>query len=305
MSDQNKIFKAIIRWSKFIFTLLALGFIAYQAWLSRAELHKLYLEVDVSWLISSILLLAILHLVSPLFTQIFFRSIDLELAYKKLAIIHIINLPTKYIPGGIWHSVARVNGYFKMGVSSRDISIYFLAESAVVAGVTLGVGGIAAYFVFASSEWSNLFLYFGCAALAVAIAFPLVIHLFLSVNFKKPKLREYLFSFSVSILYWTGAACAFVLFFLAFPKASSDMSALSIGLAYVFSWGMGYVAIFAPQGIGVTEFVTAKLLATNGEFTVLIVTFAGFRLVMLITDVFAWGCLTSVQFLKKKHIVNP
>ncbi|MFT6974676.1 MAG: uncharacterized membrane protein YbhN (UPF0104 family) [Bermanella sp.] len=291
VSDKLKYLKAAMRWSKFVFTPLAVGFIVYYAWLSKSELYELFQSTDASWLFVSVFVLIMLHLCSPWFTVLFFKNLGVDVTYKKVAIVHIKYLPAKYLPGGVWHSVARVAEYLKMGLSSRDVSIYFLAENLAIVGVTLGVGGVAASLVFAKSEWLQLFFYLGFAVLFASLAFPVVINQFFAANRKKLQLRGYMFSFSVFILYWIGAACAFVSFFLAFPHFSSEIAPLTIGVAYVFSWGMGYIAIFAPQGIGVTELVSAKLLGNEGVFSVLVVTFVGFRLLMFIADLVAWGLL--------------
>jgi hypothetical protein len=57
---------------------------------------------------------------------------------------------------------------------------------------------------------------------------------------------------------------------------------------YLFSWGVGFLAIFAPQGIGVFEFVASELMASPVGFMGLAALIAGFRIVVLVADIAVW-----------------
>ncbi len=58
---------------------------------------------------------------------------------------------------------------------------------------------------------------------------------------------------------------------------------------YLFSWGAGFVAFFAPQGIGVFEFVSGKLLEGQLDLGHAVALMASFRVIVLAGDLFAWA----------------
>ncbi len=87
--------------------------------------------------------------------------------------------------------------------------------------------------------------------------------------------------------YWAWACLAFVLYVRAFPGADS-FSVLQLSGAFMVSWAVGFLAVFAPQGFGVAEASLVALLATDETETLaLAVVFGGYRAVQLIRDVTA------------------
>ena len=57
---------------------------------------------------------------------------------------------------------------------------------------------------------------------------------------------------------------------------------------YLFSWGVGFIAIIAPQGIGVFELVASELMDGPIGFMGLAALIAGFRVVVLVADILVW-----------------
>ena len=86
----------------------------------------------------------------------------------------------------------------------------------------------------------------------------------------------------------SGATLAFLLYLNAFPASTGDFSSVEMGGIYLFSWGIGFVSIFAPQGIGVFEFVASELMGGPIGFMGLAALIAGFRVVVLAADVVVW-----------------
>ena len=58
---------------------------------------------------------------------------------------------------------------------------------------------------------------------------------------------------------------------------------------YLFSWGVGSLTVFAPQGIGVFETLAAGLLEATSGLGGGAALVAGFRLVVLLADLTAWA----------------
>ena len=59
--------------------------------------------------------------------------------------------------------------------------------------------------------------------------------------------------------------------------------------SYLFSWSIGYLAFFAPQGIGVFEVTLANMLDTSLTVGSLAVIIAGFRIIIFLADITLWG----------------
>jgi hypothetical protein len=64
---------------------------------------------------------------------------------------------------------------------------------------------------------------------------------------------------------------------------------LDVAGAYLFSWGIGYISLFAPQGIGVFEAVAGNMLVTPMSFGEMAALIAGFRIISLVADGVVWG----------------
>ena len=85
------------------------------------------------------------------------------------------------------------------------------------------------------------------------------------------------------------AAASFTLFLSAFPNAELTGRMGAVLAAYWLSWAAGFLAVFAPQGLGVFEFVAGLLLQSTMPFASIAVLVAGFRVCMLSGDAVAFG----------------
>lgn len=65
--------------------------------------------------------------------------------------------------------------------------------------------------------------------------------------------------------------------------AASDGVFLTV-VYYLFSFVVGFVSIFAPQGIGVFEVVYSELATSELPRTQLIIFVAGFRVLVMLSD---------------------
>jgi len=57
---------------------------------------------------------------------------------------------------------------------------------------------------------------------------------------------------------------------------------------YLFAFVVGFVSIFAPQGIGVFEVVYAELSSSDIPRTQMIIFVAGFRVLVMLSDILIW-----------------
>lgn len=280
----------ISHWLRFLFTPLALFFLVFIFWNSKEIIYDLLKNSNLILVFLSIFLWVLLHFLSPVFTVFLFRCCHLSLNYQKAFLIHSSRLPAKYLPGGIWHTVARGKDYSDTGLSFRNISSYFLIENLIIASTTLT---FASTIIIYEGTFSHLF-----STIIKSIAITGVCFLFILPKFSEKYLFDhkqpwdkvyYFYSIALMLAYWTVVALTFICFIKAFAAISLNLSDITIGAIYIFSWGIGFITIFAPQGIGVTELVAANLLGDNTTINALIFVISSFRVVILAGDFLTWA----------------
>lgn len=274
---------------KLLFTPLAAAFLLFFGWRARDVLAMIFGHANPGYLALSALLWVILHFMAPVIPTLIFRACGSEMRYAKAFQIYARRLPGRYLPGGIWHTVGRVVDFHDHGVKPRHLTAYVFLETLFPAMVTFLLGGMGLGLLHGLQGWGLI----GTAAAAGAAAALVVTPVLINGRFiKAPErlpLKAYLTAVAVLCLYWVIAAVAFVCYVGAFPLAASGVSGLAVGITYLFSWGVGYIAVFAPQGIGIFELVAGKLLSAPLSLGGLAALLAGFRLVILVADVIVWS----------------
>jgi hypothetical protein len=281
--------KLLIQRTKFVFTPIALLFLVYFGWQSRGIMAGILDKAQFLFLLISTLLWFFLHFISPLFTIILFRSCKHSISYIDAFYIHASRLPAKYLPGGIWHSVARGVDYNQKKITPRYVGVYLLLENIIAASVTLLIGGLIMVRIpQLGNIWSMTALIFSTIAFCILLLLPIV-----ADNYFLPKQdrlirKHYIKSVICIAFYWVIAAVSFVCFLKAFPELIISVTAFEAGGIYMFSWGIGFITLFAPQGIGVSESISGSLLEANITISSMIAFLAGFRVLVLLADLIAW-----------------
>jgi len=279
---------------------LAAAALVWFTWTAREQLFSLARETDPFFFVCGIGLWLIFHFMTPLFTILVLRNFGYAIPYTVAFRIHAGRLPTKYLPGGVWHSLARASDYHTRGLTGLHIAAYFLLENLAAATTTLAVGGLA---VASSSTIVMTWRLLGAlAALASGTAIILLPSLLRSKRYSSGLVRHiqyYYQGLCVNMLSWLVAGSAFYAYLSAFPGLHLSSPPPTIGGIYIFSWAIGFLTIFAPQGMGVTELVAAKLLITNSPLETLVSVVLGFRLLILCADMCAWLISLTIGVLSK------
>ena len=290
---ENSTVMNVVNRLKTLFVPLVLVFVGYFAWQSRGLLLHLATDANYLFLSLSVLVSMVTHCISPAFTVLVMREFSNSLTYKEAFMIHAGRLPARYLPGGIWHTVAKAVGYRGKDISPADIGYYLLLEHLIAVCVTLCIGGAI---VAANTTISDYRIDFVIGvAIMSGVSLVMLPKLLVMVKIHTQQAisyKSYLHAVVLSVTFWLFAATSFVLFINAFDSVIGDYSMIGAGGVYIFSWGVGFVAIFAPQGIGVTEFVSATLLRPEippeiplSSFIVLL---AGFRVTIFLSDMATW-----------------
>ncbi|MCC7411653.1 MAG: hypothetical protein IT495_08480 [Gammaproteobacteria bacterium] len=282
--DRHPLARRALTGAKIVFTPCALVFLVLVAWRARAPIAAILRDAQTLPLAGAVLLWLLAHLISPLVAALVLRACGATLTYRHALAIHARRLPAKYLPGGVWHTVARGVDYGAAGVAGRVAATGVLIEHLLAVALAAGIGSALAL---ASGQTSVRPVVFA-ALLITSAAIPLAGWLWLRRR-AGCGLRAYWSAVAAAGAFWLIAAGAFHAYVAAFPALVAQAGALQIASAYLLGWATGFVAVFAPQGLGVAEVVAAAMLPTAVGLGAAAALFAGFRIVVLAADLLAWA----------------
>lgn len=209
--------------------------------------------------------------------------------FEKATLATSRSLLARYVPGSVWFAVGRVGLLRSAGLPLGPLSATAVLEMAtsltvvlicglVVLGLSGGVPG--------GATWMVLLALGLIAATSPTIGGRVVAWLAArrGVEFSLTW-RGYLKLLGVNLFFWGWSAVTFLLYLRAFPAADSYRTVLVVG-GFLLTWGIGFLAPFAPQGIGVFEVTMATVLQAEGMVGMAVV-LGGYRLVLLTRDLIA------------------
>ncbi|MEY4640320.1 MAG: hypothetical protein RLZZ227_314 [Pseudomonadota bacterium] len=290
----------ILRGARLIFTPLSFLVIAFVIWQARASIAEMVRGGVWQYLLFALLLWVLSNVIAPLVSVQIFRAGGAMLAYRVALHIHASRLPAKYLPGGIWHSVGRANDYLELGYGMRQVGRYFMIENFLIIATTLTLSaGIVAPLV--TLPELRLILRWGPLLLGAALlVFPALL-LLLTHGRERIGVAAYLGGVGASCAYWLVVGLAFATYIAAFHELGLATDVVQTAAVYIFSWCFGYLALFAPQGIGVSELISGYLLADDRR-AVLLLFLLGFRLLVLAGDLVSWGLALVLRWQWKGWI---
>jgi glycosyltransferase 2 family protein len=276
-----------------IFTPAALAFVLYVIWETREVLIDIVLAASLPYVGLSILIWCGLHLLAPRTAVAIIYAAGEHVPWTVAFKTHASRLPARYIPGGIWHTAGRVVDYRDYGVTSAALLVFVMLEHVLALATTTLAGGSILFLMRGSQGWGTIGLIGATVALVALVLGPFIINSRSQSDAPRVTTSGYLRSFGWTALFWVGASASFVAFASALPAAFTHVSWLELTGVYLFAWAAGFAAIFAPQGIGVFEAVTADLLNSPLTFQSAVALAAGFRVVILIADLIVWALATT------------
>ena len=199
------------------------------------------------------------------------------------------SLLARYVPGSVWFAVGRVGLLRTAGVPIGPLSATAILEMATSLTVVLlsglGVlslsGGIPG-----GATWMIVLALGLIAATSPAVGGRVVAWwaarrgVVFSLSW-----RGYLQLVGINLVFWGWSALTFLLYLRSFPVADPYRTTLVVG-GFLLTWGIGFLAPFAPQGIGVFEVGMATVLQAE-EVVGMAVVLGGYRLVLLGRDLIA------------------
>lgn len=215
-----------------------------------------------------------------------------DLSLGLVARAHLRHIPLRYLPGGVWHLVGRLAELKLAGGSSQALVSLPILESLVAILAALGFAGLL--HIGTQAQAHSLSLVSGLAVLT---------WLFLSLHNRLPRKRRYVragISVGVALMamlaFWACLLHAFLIY-LKTLGTSLTHSESEFAIAYLLSWVVGHLAIFAPQGLGVSELVFGSLTKGGVEAGLLA---GAFRIVLMIGDVVTWVAFSLSGLLQTR-----
>lgn len=196
----------------------------------------------------------------------------------------------RYVPGSIWFAVGRIALLRRAGLPGGPLTVAATAEMILSIAVTISLGAAilgARGLLPGGMLWAVL----AAVALAAIATPPLGGRLIALVAARQGTKTEplswagYGQVLATVGAFWLWSAFTFTIYLRAFPAADAFATADVVG-GFLFAWGVGFLALVAPQGIGVFEVTLAALLGTD-DLTTTAFMIGGYRLVILVRDAIA------------------
>lgn len=290
----------VVSASRWLFTPTALVFLFIAGYNSRHAVVTAFRSADPVFLMCTVLLCMLLHPLTAMFSRLALQSNDKVVPYRTLLYIQIRRLPARYLPGGIWQTVSRMLDLHKHGLEKKQLLSLALMENAIPLSVALILGGIFLYM--AEREWILPI----CTVLLGILIISLVLF-FVKKILRKEQLSNsssFAAATGIMLIFWSISSLSFFLYWHAFPASLTNKSFSRLASIYLLAWSAGFVAIFAPQGIGVFESTGGFLMHREIPIEYAATIFIGFRIATLTGDALLFTMFTLTRFLHRKLTQN-
>ena len=271
-----------------VFGPLALAFMVFAVWNGRDVAGELITQVNPWLLVFLAMAWAGLNTLTPLATAMVLRGMGAEIGYATALRIHLQRLPARYLPGGIWHTVSRVVDLKRLGVGNAQLSSLVLVENVLPLGTAVLLGASLAAL---SSGHRIPVVALMATGTLLLLALPWLLRR-APFRGEQPLAPSALAgAIAVFFVFWLLAASLFAAYWWALQVPGAGAGWLLPATIYLLAWSAGFVAVVAPQGIGVFEAAAGWMLQGDAPFTTMALLVAGYRLVTLAGDLTAYAGL--------------
>lgn len=289
--------KKLLEYSKWIWILVVIAAVGYYLITKWENIGNYIQQLSIQNLLLSGLFILLAKLLLAIVSKFSIEKEGYLLSYPDVFRIVSFTHLAKYIPGGIWHFVGRYNAY-----NEREMKIKSSTRALVHENVWLLSGALFIGILFGGlSQQGQSFLEAAGIQTSIYVLLILVLLLWIIVLiayerlFPPKRSIQYPFLFLALLFAWLflGISFGFVI-----PGFSANTLFLSISI-YVFGWIVGYLAIFAPGGIGIRETVLVWMLGGIVEPDLAIVFSSVHRFVFIIVEILLGGISVGLGFLMK------
>ena len=291
--DKKKIF-SIFKWLWLVLVLAAAGYYFYRNW---EQVINLISQISAWRIVLSLVLLIIGKMFLVLLVQYLVNSEGWHPKYIETLGIYGLSSLGKYIPGGIWQFVGRFGVYKVNGLSGKASTRAMILENIWLLGSAVAIGVIGVFLTrfdliagllnLPNHQW--LAILFTVLALGLWIVVLKIVHKTMRRHTAE-NIPSIFVVAGVGLLLWTFIGGSFFVMFHDFPFSAAP---LFIG-GYAVSWAVGYIAVFAPGGLGVREAALAFVFSNIASVEMIAVYAAMNRIIWVIAEVL-FGFVGMVQ----------
>lgn len=282
---------------KFIIPLVLIGFLAQEIISDWTQIAQYWQNFDFRYLFLMFLVTLTIYPEGAFSWHILLGKIGLKRSLEQVFRIWIISNTSRYIPGMIWQYIGRVelgqreaNIDRKSGVASVLLEAFFTLVGAILISL------LALPYLKITQLGSFWWIFFILPVLFLihpTVSFKIITILarFKGYNFKNLNFHLGL-SDSIIVAGWYGFNFILNGFALALLSSSFGAVSFDIGKVFVFAafyslaWLIGYLSIFAPGGIGVTEVSLAYFLSFFMQFSLASVIALSYRFFLTVAELF-------------------
>ena len=277
-----------LKWVWIIVVLLGAGWYFYRHY---QEISQFLETISPMRLIACFFLLLIGKLALADISRLSLKKVGYLMPFKEALTITSVTQLGKYLPGGIWHFAGKYGVYKVKGISTKKsaqamvVENLWLISSAGVVGIILLLTSSGEF----ACQYINLF----CTQLFVKL-FTVLLPIFWIAGllvfeyffFGKQKIEIKDLSLAVAELFFIWLIFG-LSFWLVFPPNGGYF--YQVAGAFSLSWLAGYVAIFAPGGLGVRELLLAVILGSFFTSEEVAIYATVHRLLWVLAEVFLGG----------------
>ncbi len=284
--------KKSIQWLRMIFTPIAFIFLVFYFWQSSLDVSQVISEISIKNFFFSVVFWAFLHLITPLLAVVYLNKIDAKvISYRESLFIYVNRLPARYIPGGIWHTVSRGMDFHAKGVEMKELGIYFFLENILSLSMALVLGAI----FLSQGEHTKLPNEIILLSIVTGVLLIILMPVFINRFFIDKDCGNRVISFNKTLnsivitgVFWVLSGVSFWFYITGFQIGIDGYSIFELAGTYIYSWAIGFIAIFSPQGLGITELVATRILDISINTNIYIFIILSFRLVIICADLLMW-----------------
>ena len=291
--DKKKIF-SIFKWLWLVLVLAAAGYYFYRNW---EQVINLISQISAWRIVLSLVLLIIGKMFLVLLVQYSVNSEGWHPKYIETLGIYGLSSLGKYIPGGIWQFVGRFGVYKVNGLSSKASTRAMILENIWLLGSAVAIGVIGVFLTrfdliagllnLPNNQW--LAILFTVLALGLWIGVLMIVHKTMRRHIAEDIPNVFAIA-GLGLMLWTFIGSSFFVMFNGFHLSTAP---LFIG-GYAVSWAVGYIAVFAPGGLGVREAALAFVFSNIASVEMIAVYAAMNRIIWVIAEVL-FGLVGMVQ----------
>ena len=282
------------KWAWIFLVLLGAGYYFYQR---KTEVLELIQTISLPQILISALLLLLGELFIALLIHFSIRAEGFHQPFIKTVGLYGTTALGKYIPGGVWHFLGRIGIYKLNNLSNKQIMRAFILENYWLLSSALFVGLesvclfrfelIVKYLQIPNLFWVRTIICTAVFALWVISLW--ILHIYIN-KYTKEQVQQLWIIVLVGITLWVTVGLSF---YVLFPKQEFQQAGIYIG-GYSLSWAVGYIAVFAPGGIGIRESVLALVFSNIMPVTTMAVYSTMNRIIWLTAELI-YGLVGFIQ----------